>query len=180
MSSSPTSRRIRRQLLVKPGFTRLPVCPHCLKEIELLRYAEHTRESKKAPPAAPQKAPKLVKGVSGNQSAPKTSLIYALFDQRAVARLERAGAEILGLRQELREKHDTLASAERVERCREIARRECLSMAIVVAQLRLRFSLQGSGTVFLKGLRPHIVDDHLREACTELVRMTNPTAWRST
>jgi hypothetical protein len=107
----------------------------------------------------------------------RPGLIYGLFDARAAARLERAGTEILRLRQELHEQHDTLTSTDRVQRCQELARRECLSMAIVVAQLRHRFALQGSGAVFIRGIRPHIIDEHFREACTELVRMSDPKAW---
>ncbi len=174
MSSSAVN-RIRRQVLSKPGFTRLPICKHCGQEIPLLQYGEHVKHCGKAAPASP--AP--VNGTNGGQATP-AGLVYALFDPRAVARLEKAGAEILRLRQELYAKRDTLKAAERAQRNRDLARRECLSMAIVVAQLRRRFALQGSGAVFIPGLRPHIVDDHLGAACTELVRMTNPTIWGDT
>ena len=180
MSARPSLRnsQLRRQLAAKPGFTRLPVCPHCLKEIPLLEYASHSRECQKASPAAPPKKQEDVNGANGTHPAPK-SLVYALFDPKAIARLERAGAEILRLRQELRDQHDSFTPADRVERCRELARRECLSMALVLDQLRHRFANQGTGMVFLRNLRPHVVDDGLRQSCIELTRMADPAVWRT-
>ena len=51
-------------------------------------------------------------------------------------------------------------------------------MAVVVEQLRRRFRLQGSGSVFIPGLHPLRVEDHLHEAQNELVRMSSPAVWR--
>ncbi len=177
MSTTRAAARLRKQLLAKPGFTRLPVCPHCLKEIPLLEYAAHTRECEKASQQPPPAAQVTVNGANGASPAPQDGLVYALFDARAAARLEKAGAEILCLRQELHEQHDTLTSTDRVQRCQQLAQRECLMMAIVIAQLRRRFALQGSGAVFIRGIRPHIIDEHFRGVCTELVRMSDPSAW---
>lgn len=120
---TPTTTRIRRQVLKKPGFTKLPRCPICGLEIPLIDYARHTRECKKAPPLP----------------APATQ-----------------GT---------------------VERSPEIARRESLTMALLVDQLRQRFRIWGSGLVFLPHVRPHVADDHLRQACSELARMGNPAVW---
>jgi hypothetical protein len=180
MSARPSAShaKLRRDLLAKPGFTRLPVCPHCRQEVDLLRYSEHTRECEKAVKQPPAKKQEAVNGANGAHPAPR-GLVYALFDPKAVARLERAGAEILRLRQELRDQHDAFTPTDRVERCREIARRECLSMALVLDQLRHRFAIQGTGMVFLRNLRPHVVDDGLRQSCVELTRMADPAVWRT-
>ncbi len=67
MSTSPTVRRLRRQLAAK-GFTRLPVCPHSLKEIPLLEYAALTRGCEKAslkPAQAAQAAQEPVNEANG-------------------------------------------------------------------------------------------------------------------
>ncbi len=179
MSTRPSlsAARLRRQLAAKPGFTRLPVCPHCLKEIPLLEYAKHTSECQAKPPEPPPAAQQAVNGANG---APPTTkgLVYALFDPKAIARLERAGTQIARLRQQLRQEHETTTSTVRVQRCREIARQECRQMALVLEQLRQRFRVQGSGTVFIPGIHPLAVDDHLREAANELVRMSDPAVWR--
>jgi hypothetical protein len=148
-----------------------------LKEIPLLDYAHHTRECEKATPKSAPEAPEPVNRANGSQPAPR-GLVYALFDPKAVGRLERAGAEIACLRQQLRTEHETTTAVVRVQRCREIARQECAQMVVVVEQLRRRFRLQGSGSVFIPGLHPLVVEDHLHEAQNELVRMSSPAVWR--
>lgn len=137
-----------------------------------------TVECAKAHAAAPPASPAPASATNGAQPVRK-GLVYALFDQRAVARLERLGAEITTLRERLRAQHDVTTPAERVERCRTIAQHECLAMAIVVSQLRHRFNLQGSGMAFLRNFKPHIVSDCLELACGELVRMADPEVWRT-
>lgn len=171
---SPAVRTIRKRLLAKPGFTRLPVCPHCLKEIPLLEYAAHTRECEKASLQPPPAAQALVNAANGA----RPGLVYGLFSATSIARLEKAGAEIAELRRQLRDEHSTTSPSVRVQRNREIARRECQLMAVVVYQLRQRFTNQGSGMVFLRGLKPSVVAEGLGSALTELNRMSHPAAWR--
>jgi hypothetical protein len=172
--------KLRRQLPAK-GFTPLPTCPICRQQVAVLAYAKHTREceqtskTSQGPPPAPQEA---VNGMSGSQPATERGFVLALFDKAAVQRLERAGAELTRLRQELRDQHDSFTPAERVERCREVARVSCLTMALTLDQFARRFDSLGSGMAFLNNLRPHVAADALASARNEMVRLSDPAVWR--
>ena len=97
-------------------------------------------------------------------------------DPSALRRLRIAGDDLLQLRRDLLADR-TLAADLRVKACREIARRECRDMALILHQCCKRFNALGSGAVFLPRVPVVAIADALNTARNDLLRASEPTRW---